>query len=136
MRAEVGEQFDHGFSFSQDDVVAFANVTGDHNPVHLDAAYASQTPFKRPILHGFLSASVFTRVFGTIFPGPGSIYMSQELNFKRPMYPDQHYVATFLITETDSVKGTMTIACKITDSNGKVTLDGVARLLNKSLFNG
>ncbi|MFO7257209.1 MAG: MaoC family dehydratase [Bacteroidota bacterium] len=75
----------------------FAEVTGDVNPVHLDPAYAATTPFRKPILHGFLSASVFSKVFGTIFPGHGTIYVSQEMSFKRPMYPGERYTATFTI---------------------------------------
>lgn len=134
MKAIAGESFTHSFSFTQEDVIAFAKVTGDDNPVHLDEAFAAQTPFKRPIMHGFLSGSVFSRVFGTVFPGPGSIYLSQEMNFKRPMYVDQEYRASFTLAETDPAKGLMVFQCKIMDANGKVCLEGVARLMNKTLF--
>ena len=129
-----GEQFEHSFRFTQADVVKFADVTGDYNPVHLDEAYAATTPFKKPILHGFLSGSVFSKVFATIFPGPGSIYMSQTMVFKRPMYVDQDYVATFTIVEEEPTKGLLTIACKITDSNSKLCLEGEGKLMNKGVF--
>lgn len=112
----------------------FAEVTGDVNPVHLDEAFAAASPFRRPILHGFLSGSVFSKVFGTIFPGAGSIYLAQELNFKRPMYPGQGYVATFTILETDPARGTLVIKGTIADENGKVCLEGVGRLMNKGVF--
>lgn len=131
----VGEQFEHTFRFTQDDVVKFAAVTGDVNPVHLDEQYAAATPFRKPILHGFLSGSVFSKVFGTIFPGEGSIYLSQQMFFKRPMYADQEYHATFTIIETDAGKGTLTIAGKILDTNGKVCLEGEGKLMNKGVFN-
>lgn len=134
MKAAIGEKFEHTFSFSQQDVIAFANVTGDNNPVHLDVAYAESTAFKRPIMHGFLSGSVFSKVFGTIFPGKGSIYLSQQMTFKRPMYVDQEYKATFEIMEADAEKGTLTIQGRIIDSNGKICLEGEGRLLNKSVF--
>jgi acyl dehydratase len=104
------------------------------NPVHLDPAYAASTPFRKPILHGFLSASVFSKVFGTIFPGPGTIYMSQEMTFKRPMYPGERYVASFTILETDAAKGTLVIEGRVTDEKGKVCLEGVGRMMNKALF--
>jgi len=134
LRPNQGEQFHHNFRFTQDDVVKFAEVTGDKNPVHLDEAYAATTSFKRPILHGFLSGSVFSKVFGTIFPGEGSIYLSQQMFFKRPMYVDQDYTASFTIEVVDAVKGTLTIACKISDTNGKVCLEGEGRLMNKEIF--
>lgn len=130
----AGEQFQHSFRFTQADVKKFAEVTGDVNPVHLDEQYAATTPFKKPILHGFLSGSVFSKVFGTIFPGEGSIYLSQNMTFKRPMYVEQEYVAAFTITEADSSKGTLTIGGKITDSNGKICLEGEGKLMNKGVF--
>ena len=130
----VGEQFEHSFRFTQEDVVKFAQVTGDVNPVHLDEKYAATTPFKRPILHGFLSGSVFSKVFGTIFPGEGSIYLSQQMAFKRPMYAEQDYLASFTIVEADGAKGTLTIFGKITDSNGKICLEGEGKLMNKGVF--
>lgn len=134
IRPIVGESFGHSFSFTQADVERFADITGDVNPVHLDAAFAAATPFRRPILHGFLSGSVFSKVFGTIFPGPGSIYLSQELTFKRPMYPDQKYVVTFTILETDAPKGILVIEGEIADENGKACLVGVGKLMNRGVF--
>ena len=134
MKAVVGEKLEHTFSFSQQDVIAFAGITGDNNPVHLDAAYAEATVFKKPIMHGFLSGSVFSKVFGTIFPGKGSIYLSQQMTFKRPMFVNQEYKAVFEIMETDPAKGTMTIQGKVLDVNGKVCLEGEGKLLNKAVF--
>lgn len=134
IRPEVGETFTQGYSFSQADVERFAEVTGDVNPVHLDPAYAATTPFKLPILHGFLSGSVFSKVFGTVFPGPGTIYLSQEMTFRRPMYPGESYIATFTIREADAAKGTLVIEGRIADERGKVCLEGVGRLMNKGVF--
>lgn len=134
IRPEPGETFTHGFTFSQADVERFAEVTGDVNPVHLDPAYAASTAFKKPVLHGFLSGSVFSKVFGTVFPGPGTIYVSQEMSFKRPMYPGERYLATFTIREADAAKGLLVIEGRIADEKGKVCLEGVGRLMNKSVF--
>ena len=127
----VGEQFQYSFRFTQAEVEKFAEVTGDVNPVHLDEQYAATTPFKKPILHGFLSGSVFSKVFGTIFPGEGSVYLSQNMTFRRPMYVEQDYQAAFTIIEADPSKGTLTVVGKITDSNGKVCLEGEGKLMNK-----
>jgi acyl dehydratase len=130
-----GYRFEHRFEFSQAQVQKFAEVTGDHNPVHLDEKYAAGTPFKRPIMHGFLSGSVFSKVFGTIYPGEGTIYIEQQMIFKRPMFAGQPYVAMFIVSDVNPEKGTMTIECTVEDSEKKVCLQGLARLMNKNLFN-
>jgi acyl dehydratase len=130
----VGEVYEHTFSFTQQDVIRFSEVTGDINPVHLNAAYAAQTPFKKPIMHGFLSGSIFSKVFGTIFPGEGTIYLMQQLIFKRPMFTDHVYVARFSIAEIDLEKFTLLVNCKIVDPEGKICLEGDAKLLNKRVF--
>ena len=134
IKPEVGETFEKTFSFTQEDVIAFARITGDDNPVHLDEQYASTTPFKKPIMHGFLSGSIFSKVFGTLFPGKGSIYLSQQMSFKRPMFVNQLYKAVFQIRELDSSKGTLTIAGRVEDENGKLCLEGEGKLMNKSIF--
>lgn len=134
MKAATGEKFEHTYRFRQKDVIEFARITGDDNPVHLDATYAESTAFKKPIMHGFLSGSIFSKVFGTIFPGHGSIYLSQTMVFKRPMYVDQEYKAVFEIMETDAARGTMTIQGKVFDQANKICLEGEAKLLNKSVF--
>ena len=122
----------HRFRFSQADVIDFARVTGDNNPLHLDAAFAAQTPFKRPIIHGMLGASVFTNVLGTEFPGYGSVYLSQTLEFLRPMFVDTDYEAVFTVQTTDPVKHTAQILGEIRDvATGKVTTRGVATLMHK-----
>jgi acyl dehydratase len=130
-----GFQFEHTFEFSQQQVAQFADVTGDHNPIHLDATYAASTPFQKPIMHGFLSGSVFSKVFGTIYPGEGTIYIEQQMIFKRPMFPGQRYIAKFTLIDVDATKSSMTIDCSIEDENRKVCLAGVARLMNKAVFN-
>jgi acyl dehydratase len=75
---QKGETYSHEFKFTQNEVNQFAEVTGDKNPVHTDAEYAAKTMFKRPIMHGMLSASLFSKVFGTLFPGEGTIYLKQS----------------------------------------------------------
>src|ERR1700741_2404433 len=93
------EVFTHEFQFSQEEVNRFAEVTGDRNPVHLDPAYAATTIFKRPIMHGMLGASLFSKVFGTLFPGEGTIYLKQSLTFMKPMFVDTPYEAVFTVKE-------------------------------------
>lgn len=128
---KVGEIYTHDFKFSQDEVNRFAEVTGDKNPVHLDADYAAKTMFKRPIMHGMLSASLFSKVFGTLFPGEGTIYLKQSLSFLKPMYVDVNYEAVFTVKEVIGDKNRATVETLIKDkSTGLVCTSGEATVLN------
>ncbi|MBS1634360.1 MAG: MaoC family dehydratase [Bacteroidetes bacterium] len=128
---ETGQVYTHDFQFSQDEVNRFAEVTGDKNPVHLDAAYAAGTMFKRPIMHGMLSASLFSKVFGTLFPGEGTIYLKQSLSFLKPMYVDTAYEAVFTVKEVMKDKNRAVVETLIKDKNtGNVCTSGEATVLN------
>jgi acyl dehydratase len=127
---EVNEVFTHEFQFSQQEVNQFAEVTGDKNPVHLNAEYAATTMFKRPIMHGMLSASLFSKVFGTLFPGEGTIYLKQSLNFLKPMYVDTVYEAIFTVKEVMLDKNRAIVETVIRDKDGKVCTSGEATVLN------
>lgn len=130
-----GETYAYPFQFTQDDVVAFAQVSGDDNPLHLDADFAASTPFKRPIIHGILGASVFSNVIGTKFPGAGSIYVKQSLDFLRPMFVDTAYEARFEILSINADKHTAEISTEIIDvQTKKVTTKGVAVVMNREHF--
>ena len=122
----------YAFRFSQADVINFARVTGDNNPLHLDAEFAANTPFKRPIIHGMLGASVFTKVLGTEFPGYGSVYLGQTLEFLRPMFVDTDYEAVFTVRSINRDKHMADILGELRDVlTGKVTTRGVATLMHR-----
>lgn len=124
--------YKHQFSFTQDQVNDFAKVSGDTNPLHLDAEFAATTPFKKPIMHGFLGGSIFSMVLGTKFPGPGSVYLKQSMEFLRPMYVDNQYEATFTVKEIDVAKNRALIETKIVDlQTNKTTMTGEALIMNK-----
>ena len=128
---EENQVYRFPFSFSQADVVQFAQVTGDDNPLHLDAGYAAGTVFKQPIIHGFLGGSVFSRVFGTLFPGEGTIYLKQSMEFVRPMLVDTEYEATFTVKETNREKHQAIITTEIADKRrGKVVVKGEATVMH------
>ncbi len=125
----------HKFSFSQDEVILFAKVSGDNNPLHLDAEFAATTPFKRPIIHGALASSVFSKIMGTEFPGYGSVYMKQVSEYKRPMFVDTEYEAVFTVTSINKDKHTAEISTEIFDvQTGKKTTEGMAVIMNKDEF--
>ncbi|WP_299454950.1 MaoC family dehydratase [uncultured Microscilla sp.] len=129
---EQNEEYRHSFSFTQDDVIKFAEVTGDKNPLHLDADYAANTPFSQPIMHGFLAGSIFSKVFGTLFPGEGTIYMKQTMEFRRPMFVNKEYEAVFKVTDINREKHRAVISTSIVNKeDGKEAVNGEAMLMNK-----
>lgn len=130
----IGDTFEHHFSFSQQDVVLFAKVTGDNNPVHLDDEYAANTLFKRPIIHGMLGGSVFSKVFGTMFPGEGTIYLNQNLQFLRPMLVSTNYTAQFEVLDIDREKHRATVSTIVINEEGKKVIDGSAILMHSEKF--
>lgn len=130
----VGFSFVYPFVFTEDQVRLFAEATGDHNPLHLDREYCRGTQFNRPIVHGLLSASVFSKVFGMIFPGVGTLYVSQTLEFKKPIYPNNKYEARFQINSLDKERGFLEISCLIVDDEEIPCLQGQSKLLNRKIF--
>lgn len=131
----VDATFEELFKFTQDEVGRFAELTGDNNPIHLDAEYAATTSFKRPIIHGMLGATIFTKVLGTRFPGFGSIYLKQTLEFLRPMFVETDYKAVFTIKTINTEKHIAEISTEIFDvTTKKVVTRGVATMINQEKF--
>lgn len=107
------------------DVLAFAEVSGDDNPVHLDEDFAASTPFKTRIAHGMLTASYLSTLLGTQLPGPGTVYLSQTLVFKRPVTLGAEVMVRAEVTGLDPAKGRVTLAC-VAEVAGKSVLEGEA----------
>jgi len=127
----INDVYTHKFSYSQQQVEEFARVTGDNNPVHTDAAFAATTLFKVPIMHGMLGAALFSKIFGTLFPGDGTIYLSQNLSFLKPMYAGKEYEAVFTVKEIIAEKNRAIVDTKIIDpETGKATTVGEATVMN------
>ncbi|NOU47427.1 MAG: MaoC family dehydratase [Bacteroidales bacterium] len=132
---EVGEKYFHQISFSQNDVIKFAELTNDTNPIHLDEEYASKSIFKKTIVPGFLSGAVFSKVFGTLFPGIGTIYLYQEMKFKKPVFVNENYLAEFEVLEIDKIKNRATIYCKLIDLVGTIYIEGKAIVMHPDRIN-
>ncbi|OEY65276.1 MaoC family dehydratase [Marinobacter sp. X15-166B] len=107
------------------DIVKFAEVSGDTNPVHLDAEYAAGTMFKQRIAHGMLSAALISAVLGTRLPGPGAIYLDQHLSFRAPVFIGDTVDASVTVTEIDDKRRRVTLET-ICSVDGKVVAKGVA----------
>ena len=113
---------------TQADIVAFAEISGDTNPVHLNEDYAAKTMFKGRIAHGMLTAGLISAVLGTKLPGPGCIYLSQELNFRAPVKPGDKVTAKVTVIEVilEKKRVILQTQCLV---DGKVVLDGQAKLM-------
>ena len=124
----VGQSAQMVRTVTEADIVLFAQVSGDNNPVHLDEAFAAQTPFKTRIAHGMLSAAYISAVIGTQLPGPGTIYMQQALRFKRPVKIGDEVTTIATISEIDPVKGRVSIetVCLV---GGKPVIEGEALVM-------
>jgi 3-hydroxybutyryl-CoA dehydratase len=110
------------------DIVMFAGISGDTNPVHLDAHFAEQTAFKGRIAHGMLSASFISTVLGTRLPGPGCIYLSQTLKFRAPVKAGDTVTARVTVKSVDeqSKRVVLETVCSVGDT---VVIDGEALLM-------
>ena len=128
------KKFAERFSFNQENVIAFSEVSRDTNPIHLDKDFASKTIFKKPIIHGFLGGSIFSKIIGNDFPGEGSIYLKQEMKFMAPMFVNTEYEAIVEIDTIDSERGRAVLKTRVYDTAGKVIIDGEA-LVKNSIFN-
>ena len=108
----VGLEASMARTVSEADIVAYAALSGDYNPIHLDREYAAKTPFKARIAHGILSAGYISAVFGMQLPGPGSVYISQTLNFRAPVRIGDHVEASVEVVELVEKGRRVKLACR------------------------
>ncbi len=116
-------------TITEADVLLFAALSGDINPVHLDEGYARGTRFGHRIAHGLLVAGLISTVIGTKIPGPGAIYAGQTLRFRRPVYLNETVTATATITKYDRSTGRMTLETVCRNEAGDEVLTGEANIL-------
>lgn len=126
---EIGEEASFSTQITDEKVVAFAQLSGDTNPVHLDEAYASESYFKGRIAHGALVASSISALLGTKLPGPGAIYLKQEVTFKAPVYIGDTITATAKVTAWDADKGRIDIETIVSNQDGVEVISGSAKLI-------
>lgn len=123
---EVGAQASRTRTVTAEDVEAFADVTHDTNPVHLDDEYAAQTQFGRRIAHGIFSLGLISTILGNDLPGEGSIYMKQEIQFKAPVYIGDTITATVECVKYRADKRIATFKTTVTNQDERVVLTGEA----------
>ena len=127
-RFAIGDRAEVTHVFSQEDVIAFAALSGDANPVHLDNDAAIRAGFPGTIVHGMLSAALISRILGTMLPGPGTIYLGQEMRFRRAVLPGDEVVATVEMVSRREDKPIWQLKTTVTVT-GEVAIDGLATVL-------
>jgi len=124
----VGQTARFSKTITEADILMFAAVSGDTNPVHMDAEHAAGTMFKERIAHGMLSAGLISAVLGTRLPGPGTIYMGQTLKFRAPVKIGDTVTAVVEVTALDPAKrrATLSTTCLV---GGKPVIEGEATVM-------
>ena len=124
----IGMESSYQKTITETDIDAFAALTGDTNPVHLDSEYAATTPFRARIAHGMLSAGLISTVLGTQLPGPGCIYLEQQIKFKAPVFIGDTLVATVTVEDINQRRGRVSLKtqCFV---NTKLVADGTASMM-------
>jgi 3-hydroxybutyryl-CoA dehydratase len=123
---KVGDSAEFAKTISESDIYIYAGITGDFNPAHINEPYAQNTFFKTRIAHGMLPAGFISTVLGTRFPGPGTIYIRQELNFLAPVRMGDTITARVEVVEILSEKKRVRCKTTCTNQEGTVVLDGEA----------
>lgn len=125
----VGESASLSKRFMEADVAGFAAVSGDHNPAHMDEAYAKNTAFGARLVHGMLVGSLFSAILGTELPGLGSIYTHQTLKFTKPVYLGDTVTATVTVRELIPEKNRVVLDTVAVNQKGETVIVGEAVIM-------
>ena len=129
MKFKAGDTAETTRKIEQADVDAFAEITGDHNPVHVDEAFAQQTRFGRRIAHGMLTASLISSVLANKLPGEGSVYLGQTLQFVAPVFSGDEVTARVTIKEVQEDKPIVKLETVCINQRGETVIRGEASVL-------
>ncbi|RST73044.1 MaoC family dehydratase [Siminovitchia acidinfaciens] len=120
----VGQKAQFSRTITESDLVQFAGLSGDFNPIHVDRQYAEGTFFGERISHGLLTASFLSRLLGMQLPGPGSVYVSQTLKFTKPVFIGDTITAKAEIIEVNNNRRLVTLRTTCLNQDGSIVLDG------------
>ena len=126
---QIGDRAALTRTVQPDDIMLFAALSGDNNPAHLDAAFAADGPFGHVVAHGMWTAGLVSAVLGTRLPGPGTIYLGQEIRFRRPVVPGDTITATVEVVELIADKQRVRLAATCTNQRGEKVLEGDALVI-------
>jgi acyl dehydratase len=128
MKYEIGQTASDVRVITTADVKNFGNLIGDQNPIHMDKEFASQTTFGRPIVHGMFGASLISGLLATKLPGPGSIYLGQELRFHAPIFHEEKISVRVEVIDLIIDKGHAILKTEVCKEDGSAAISGVARV--------
>lgn len=126
---EIGESFSITKTITETDVVTFAGIVGDFNPIHVDKEFAEKSMFGQRLAHGMLSASFISAAIGTGLPGINSIYMSQDSRFLKPVFIGDTITAKVEVTEKIDEKRRLVLHTTVTNQRGEMVIDGEAKIM-------
>lgn len=126
MEINIGDKVSVERCFSLQDVKDFAALSGDNNPIHLNEKFAETTVFKKPIVHGFLYGSIISAILANRLPGPGSIYLNQEMKFIAPLYHNEMIKIEVSVEAIKPEKNIYVLSTKGYKNNSELILDGTA----------
>lgn len=129
MKFSPGDSAEITKTIEQADVDAFARVTGDHNPIHVDEAFAKTARFGRRIAHGMLTASLISSVLANKLPGEGSVYLGQTLKFIAPVFPGDEITARVTVKEIREDKPILKLETVCVNQRGETVIRGEATVL-------
>jgi acyl dehydratase len=122
----IGDFCERKHTVSEDDLLLFARASGDLNPLHLNAEYAATTPFKQRIAHGMFTGGLISAALAMDLPGPGTIYLSQDLQFKRPVCIGDQLSVILTAIEKHNEKPIVTLSCEVKNQDNKAVVVGTA----------
>lgn len=132
---KAGDVFTHDITYTQEQVDLYAKISGDTNPLHINPEVGKASMFGRCIIHGHFSASVFTKIFGSLLHAEGHVYMRQNSLFLKPMFVDTPYRAAVTVKEIFPEKNRVLYETTIHDiATGVLTVTGEALLMNKLVY--
>lgn len=126
---EVGDNASFTKTVTESDIILYAGVSGDFNPAHMDAEAAKNSMFGQRIAHGMLSAGFISNVLGNQLPGPGTIYMGQDLRFLKPVFIGDTVTATVTVSEKNEEKNRLKLDTVVTNQNGDEVITGTATVM-------
>ncbi len=126
---EIGKKIKFEKIFTSQDVIDYAKTTEDNNLIHLDEDYAKETMFGKRIVHGMLVASMFSKIFGTIYPGEGCLYYGQTLEFRKPVFLDTPIIAIATLIEFNEEKKIGIFKTEAFNEDGKLVINGEGKIV-------